>query len=255
MSGAETDMKRNQLTQEDIDLGTNNHESKNGLYATVAKHPVLAGGAVLVGAGLAYAAVRIIKTASEGEEVARDAHIETSITIDRSPAELFAFWRDFRNLPLFMTHLESVIELDGGITHWVAKGVGGGKVEWDAELYNEKENELIAWRSLEDADVVNAGSVRFERAPRGHGTYVRIRMNYNPPAGKVGEIVAKALGSDPLKLIKGDLRRFKQLMEAGEIATIDGQPSGRAADAEPVSESSESRISSESKELANSQSV
>src|SRR5262249_10550647 len=156
---------------------------------------------------------------------------------------------------IFMTHLESVIELDGGITHWVAKGVAGGKVEWDAEIYNEQENELIAWRSLEEADVVNAGSVRFEQAPRGHGTYVRITMNYNPPAGKVGEIVAKALGSDPLKLIKDDLRRFKQLMEAGEIATIDGQSSGRAAETEPVPESSENRTSSESRELALSQSV
>jgi uncharacterized membrane protein len=127
-----------------------------------------------------------------------------------------------------MRNLESVTETSDSRSHWVAKGPGGIRVEWDAEIYNEKENDLIAWRSLENADVVNAGSVRFQQGPAGHGTYVRVAMNYNPPAGKVGATVAQILGAEPSQLIKEDLRRFKQIMEAGEIATVDGQPSGRA---------------------------
>jgi uncharacterized membrane protein len=113
----------------------------------------------------------------------------------------------------------------------VAKGIGGIKVEWDAEIYNEIENEMIAWRSVDNADVVNAGSVRFQAAPTGHGTYVRVTLNYNPPAGSVGASLAQLLGTEPGQLIKEELRRFKQLVETGEIATIDGQSSGRAEDA------------------------
>jgi uncharacterized membrane protein len=109
-------------------------------------------------------------------------------------------------------------------------------VEWDAEIYNEKENELIAWRSLENADIVNAGSVRFQAAPEGHGTYVRITVNYNPPAGKVGATLAQLLEAEPAQLIKEDLRRLKQIMEAGEIATVAGQSSGRAEDAKAITE-------------------
>ena len=126
-----------------------------------------------------------------------------------------------------MKNLESVTELDSQHTHWVAKGIGGSKVEWDAEIYNEKENELIAWRSLENADVVNAGSVRFQTGPQGHGTFVRVTMNYNPPAGAVGATLAQLLGAEPSQLINEDLRRLKQIMEAGEVATIEGQSSGR----------------------------
>src|SRR4029079_14463183 len=103
----------------------------------------------------AYAAAKAIKNAN-GEEVARDVHVETSIMIDKSPEQLYAFWRDFKNLPLFMKHLESVTSLDYVLTHWVAKGIGGIKVEWDAEIYNAIENEMIAWRSVDNADVVNA---------------------------------------------------------------------------------------------------
>lgn len=188
------------------------------------KAPLIAGG-VIAGAGLAYAAKNLIKN---GSDVARDVHIETSIAINREAADLFAFWRQFSNLPKFMTNLESVTGLDERRSHWVAKGAGGTRIEWDAEIYNEKEDELIAWRSLENADVVNAGSVRFQAGPEGRGTFVRITLNYNPPAGTVGKTVAQLLGSEPEQLIKEDLRRFKQLMETGEIATIAGQTSGRA---------------------------
>jgi uncharacterized membrane protein len=229
-------MNQTHLTQDVIDgtttVGAN---GKSSLYAKAANHPILAGGAVLVGAGLAYAAARIL-TREENSTVARDVHIETSIAIDKSPEELYRFWRDFSNLPLFMKNLESVTELDERRSHWVAKGPAGARVEWDAEIYNEKENELISWRSLEDADLTNAGSVRFQAGPQGHGTFVRITMNYNPPAGKVGASVAQLLGAEPTQLIKEDLRRLKQVMESGEIASIEGQTSGRAEGATSASE-------------------
>lgn len=133
-----------------------------------------------------------------------------------------------------MMNLESVTLLDSVRSHWIANGPLGKRVEWDAEVYNDKENELIAWRSLENADVLNAGSVRFEAGPEGHGTFVRVTVNYNPPAGAIGASLAKFLGAEPQQLIKEDLRRLKQMREAGEMATIDGQTSGRAANAGAV---------------------
>jgi uncharacterized membrane protein len=217
-------MNETPLTQDVID--GNGADGKDGLLSKAAKHPFVTGGAILAGAGLAYAAVKTIQSAADN--IAREVHIETSITINKSAEELYAFWRDLQNLPLFMTNLESVIRVDERRSHWVAKGIGNAKVEWDAEIYNEKVNELIAWRSLENADVVNAGSVRFQKGPEGHGSYVRVAMNYNPPAGKIGATIAQLLGGEPAQLIKQDLRRLKQIMEAGEIATIDGQTSGRA---------------------------
>lgn len=157
--------------------------------------------------------------------------VEKSVTVNRSPEEVYRFWRDFQNLPRFMNHLESVSDLGSGRSHWVAKAPAGKTVEWDAEVYNEKENELIAWRSLEGADVDNAGSVRFEPAPEGRGTVVRVTLKYDPPAGKLGSLVAKLWGEEPSQQIDEDLRRFKQVMEAGEIPTTEGQPSGRSASA------------------------
>jgi uncharacterized membrane protein len=187
--------------------------------------PALTAGAVLVGAGLAYAAVRFAKKSSE-DEVAREVHLETSIAINRSADELYALWRDLKNLPLFMANLESVKELDDKRSHWVAIGLNGKRVKWDAEIYNEKRGELIAWRSL-DGDVANAGSVRFTPGPQNHGTYVQVTMNYNPPAGVIGEAIGQLFGADPAQLIKEDLRRFKQIAETGQVATVEGQSSGR----------------------------
>jgi uncharacterized membrane protein len=227
------EMNDTPLTQDAIDgHDTESSSEKDGLFSKAVKHPLVTGGALLAGAGLAYAAVKTIQSAADS--IAREVHLETSIAINKSPEDLYAFWRDFKNLPLFMKNLESVTVLDELKSHWVAKGIGAAKVEWDAEIYNEKENELIAWRSLENADVVNADSVRFEKGAAGHGTYVRVSVNYNPPAGKLGATLAQLLGGEPKQLIKEDLRRLKQLMEAGEIATIDGQTSGRAQIDDPI---------------------
>lgn len=157
--------------------------------------------------------------------------VEKSVTINRSPEELYRFWRNFENLPRFMNHLEAVYDLGGNRSHWMAKAPAGATVEWDAEIYNEKENELIAWRSLEGADVDNAGSVRFEPDPAGRGTILRVTLKYDPPGGVLGKVVAKLFGEAPDQQVEEDLRRFKQLMEAGETPTIEGQPSGRSATA------------------------
>jgi len=158
--------------------------------------------------------------------VAKDIHVEKSITIDKSPEELFQFWRDFENLPRFMGHLESVTCVSTNRSHWIAKGPAGRRVEWDAEVYNEKPNELIAWRSL-DGEVTNAGSVRFEPAGE-RGTVVRVVLNYNTPGGKLSAFIAKLLGGEPGQMIEDDLRRLKQILETGEVASVEDQPSERA---------------------------
>jgi len=155
--------------------------------------------------------------------------VSQSATINRSPEELYRFWRDFQNLPRFMKHLESVRETGDRRSHWVAKAPAGTTIEWDAEITEDRPNELIAWRSLEDSDVDCVGFVRFERAPGGRGSIVRVEMRYRPPAGRVGATVARLLGEGPEWRIKDDLRRFKQIMEAGEIITTEGQPAGRAS--------------------------
>jgi uncharacterized membrane protein len=152
----------------------------------------------------------------------RGIKVEKSVVINRAPAELYQFWRNFENLPRFMDHLESVTTTGGNRSHWVAKAPAGTSVEWDAEVYNEKAGELIAWRSLEGADVANAGSVHF--TPAAGGTEVRVVLKYDPPAGVIGAAVAKLFGEEPSQQIDEDLRRFKQLMETG---TASGQSAGK----------------------------
>jgi uncharacterized membrane protein len=151
--------------------------------------------------------------------------VEEAVTINRPAAELYRFWRRMSELPRFMSHLESVRPTTDQRSHWVAKGPMGRRVEWDAEIINEIPNELIAWKTVDHSDVVSAGSVHF--TDRGRGTEVRVRMQYDPPGGKVGAGVAWLLGHEPSQAIREDLRRFKQLMEAGEVPTTAGQPKGR----------------------------
>jgi uncharacterized membrane protein len=114
--------------------------------------------------------------------------------------------------------------IDEKRSHWVAKGPAGFSVEWDAEIINEKENELVAWRSLEGSMINNAGSVRFEPASNNRGCVVRVVLSYEAPGGVIGSGIAKLFGEEPEQQIEEDLRRFKQLMETGEIASTKGQP-------------------------------
>jgi uncharacterized membrane protein len=157
----------------------------------------------------------------------RGVHVEEVVTINAPADQLFRFWRNFEQLPRFMDHLVSVRQLDDRRSHWVAKAPGRRTVEWDAEIVNEIPSELIGWRTLERADVVSAGSVRFTPAFGGRGTEVHVRLQYDPPAGRIGASVAWLVGHEPSQVIREDLRRFKQLMETGEVATTKGQPRGR----------------------------
>ena len=154
-------------------------------------------------------------------------HVEKTITINRSPEELYAFWHDFANLPRFMQHLESVQVLDAGRSHWVAKAPAGASVEWDAEITADHPNTGLAWRALPESDVTNAGTVLFTPGPQGRGTEVRVTLDYQPPGGGLGAAVARLFGEEPSQQVMDDLRHFKEIMEAGEIPTTDGQPSGR----------------------------
>jgi uncharacterized membrane protein len=154
-------------------------------------------------------------------------HVRTSTTIRASREDLYALWRDFENLPAFMYHLESVQTTGDRRSHWKAKGPAGRSVEWDAEITEERPGELIAWRSLDGADVQNSGNVRFVAAPGGRGTEIHLEMDAATPAGKVGELIAKAFGEDPLMQAKDDLRRLKQVMETGEVVRSDGSPEGQ----------------------------
>jgi uncharacterized membrane protein len=156
----------------------------------------------------------------------RGVNVEEVVTVNRPPAELYRFWRNFEQLPSFMHYLESVTERDQRRSHWVAKGPAGRTVQWDAEIINEIPDELIGWRTLDGSDVISAGSVRFLPARGGRGTEVRVRLQYEPPGGKLGSAVAWLFGKEPSQTIQEDLRRFKQLMEAGEIPTTAGQPEG-----------------------------
>lgn len=153
-------------------------------------------------------------------------HVKESVTIGRPVEELYRFWRNLENLPQFMTHLRSVERLDDRRSHWIAKGPAGTSVEWDAEIINEVPLRVIGWRSLPGSDVVSAGSVNFDSAGD-RGTRVSVNLQYDPPSGKLGAMVAKVLGEEPSSQIREDLRRMKQLIETGEVATIEGQPSGR----------------------------
>ena len=155
-------------------------------------------------------------------------HFERSIIVNRSAEELFDLWRNVEELPRFMNHLVSVQASAGGRSHWVAKGPAGATIEWDAEIINERLNELIAWRSLPEGDLDHAGSVRFQPARGGRGTLVRVEMQYRAPAGVAGAKIAKFLGQSPEMQVAVDLHRFKQWAETGEIARTEGQPAGRA---------------------------
>jgi uncharacterized membrane protein len=144
--------------------------------------------------------------------------VEETVTINRPISELYRFWRNLENLPRFMTHLESVERITDTLSRWRAKGPAGTSVEWNAEIINEVPDQVIGWKSIEGSDVVSAGSVNFDEVGGGRGTRVRVRLQYSPPGGKVGDALARLMGSDAATQIRQDLQRFKQLVEAGETA-------------------------------------
>ena len=147
--------------------------------------------------------------------------VKKAITINATAEDAYGLWRNLANLPRFMDHLEAVVILDERRSHWKAKAPLGAAVEWDAEITADEPNERIAWRSVEGAGVPNQGEVRFSPAPGDRGVEVRVDLTYDPPGGAVGATIAKLFGEEPSVQIDGDLRRFKQMLELGEVVSSD----------------------------------
>jgi len=146
-----------------------------------------------------------------------------SVTINASAEQLYSFWRNLSSLTELFDNILSVEVLDATRSHWTLKVPGGMTLEWDAEITVDRKNEMIGWRSLDGADLDNAGYVRFERATGGRGTVVRVALQYNPPAGKVGAVVSTLLGEKPAGQVEEALRKLKQLMETGETPTAEDE--------------------------------
>ncbi|HEY9726127.1 MAG TPA: SRPBCC family protein [Chroococcales cyanobacterium] len=182
----------------------------------------------LAGGGLIYRGATAQTGIQDALGMNQSITVEKSVTIsNKSPEELYHFWRNFENLPRFMKHVKHIQVIDNTRSHWIASAPMGASVEWDADIIKDEENRLIAWASVEGADIDNSGFVRFKPAPSGRGTEVKVAIEYNPPGGAVGDAIAKLFGEEPKQQIGDELSRFKMLMEAGEIATNEGQPSGR----------------------------
>lgn len=194
---------------------------------------------VLAVTALDLIATKQLSTGNQG------IHAKATCIVNRSPDEVYRFWRSFENLPRFMKHLESVEDLGDGRSRWKAKGPAGTVVEWEATIIADVPGEVITWRSLENSDVDNAGAVRFEKAPGGRGTIVKVNIQYNPPAGVIGATVAKLFGEEPQQQLDDELRRFKQVLEVGEVVVSDAtlfgtgyfaQRPARPADVEELEE-------------------
>lgn len=200
--------------------------SKGGLFGTALS---LLGGGLLFRGATGHCHLYSAIDKSTAEPMATRVHVQKSVTINKSQAELYQFWRNFENLPLFMNHLESVNVLDDTRSHWKAKAPLGMTVEWDAEATGEVENERISWHSVEGSEIPNSGVVEFSPTTN-RGTEVRVTLTYEPPAGKLGSWIAWLFGEEPGQQVAEDLRRFKSLMETGLIMKVEGQTSGRIAE-------------------------
>jgi len=194
-------------------------KSKAGAAAAAAGATLLVAGATTVGRA------RDTREALAGD---RGFHVHDAIQLEKPVEEVYRFWRGLENLPRFMRYLERVEDRGNGRSHWVARGPAGFVVEWDAEIVNEVENKVIGWRSLPDADVISAGSVHFDAVRGGRGTRLTVHLQYAPPLGRVGKLIAQLFGDEPAQAIREDLRRLKWRLEAGEIprATPDQEPGG-----------------------------
>jgi uncharacterized membrane protein len=187
------------------------------------------GAVVGIGALDVYTGAQLLKTAPDNDEEGKQMRVKAAITVGRPREEVYAYWRDFENLPRFMGHLQSVSSHDQGRSRWKVNAPGGRSVEWEAEITDERPNELIRWRSLEGSDISTRGAVWFVDAPGDRGTEVHVELEYESPAGSLGEIVAKLFGEEPRQQVKDDLRRFKQVIETGEVVRSEASPEGQSA--------------------------
>ncbi|RKR92487.1 putative membrane protein [Micromonospora pisi] len=168
------------------------------------------------------AAVYLTRVAARG----RMTRVRASITVNRTPTQVYRFWRDLANLPRFMGHLESIRVGGGGRSRWTVRAPGGRSVHWDAEIVEDRPSELLTWRSLPGTAVPNVGRVSFVPVPGNRGTEVRVELAYAPPGGAVGRAVARLFGEEPGQQVRDDLRRFKQVIETGEVVRSEGSPQG-----------------------------
>lgn len=260
-SGSEAATIENHIKESHVNIGSNERwitaiaGGTLATYGLIARTPtslmLSALGVYMIARGASgycatYAVAGINNAVTESAPNAQDAvrkklgasgiKVRHSVSIMKPASELYAYWRDFTNLPHIMDHLNSVTPQDGdqNKSHWVAKAPLGSSVAWDAEIINDIPSALIAWRSLPGGDVDNAGAVNFKPATQGRGTEVMVEISYLPPGGKAGAAVARLLGEDPKRQLDDDLRHFKQQMEAGERPTTEGQPSGRGPDKDEV---------------------
>lgn len=176
-----------------------------------------------------YAAMRSARRQHGGDRPG-PLELTASTTVNKSPDEVFAFWRNLEQLPRFMLHLQSVDDLGGNRSRWRANApLRRRTVQWDAEITSEEAGRRISWQSLPGADVANAGTVHFAPAPDGHGTEVKVVLHYNVPGGRAGRAVARLLGEEPTQQVRDDLRRLKQVLETGDIVRTESLPEGTDA--------------------------
>ncbi|HJR16130.1 MAG TPA: SRPBCC family protein [Gemmatimonadales bacterium] len=177
-----------------------------------------------------------IESARDIAESSRGIKVKTSVTVSRAVAEVYGFWRNFENLPRFMTHLESVQVLSDRRSRWIAVAPAGKQLEWEAEMLEDRPNELISWRSLPGAQVDTAGYVRFRPAPGEQGTEIVVEMRYDPPGGMMAAAIAKLFGESGQDVVTRDLRAFKNVVELGEVVHSDSSMYTRPHPARPSSE-------------------
>lgn len=187
------------------------------------------------GAALAYRGIsksrvvdRSFKRLAMHTGATDSVEIATALTIERPVDELFSYWQRLDNLPSFLRHVDAVERLDDRISRWSVRLPTGIHLSWRAEIVDERENELIAWQSVENSDIYNEGFVTFRPVYGGEATEMHVRILYRPPAGGVGARIASFFEHLQEQYVREDLRSFKHLMEAGELPTTQGQPSARS---------------------------
>jgi uncharacterized membrane protein len=195
----------------------------------------VAGGLLLLRGLTGRSAVyRLLRVSSADLGHGAGVRAEAVVTVNAPVPRVYDFWRDLTNLPKVMRHLRAVDPVGHGLSHWVAEAPGGRTLEWDAEIIDQRENEVIAWRSTPGGDLEHAGSVRFREAPGGRGTEVHVNLRYVPKGGTFGFLTARALSSVTDQRLAEELRHFKSFLETGEVVTTEGQTSGRETHERPV---------------------
>lgn len=171
------------------------------------------------------------------DKVPTDLKRRHVVTIFKKPEEVYAFFREFKNLSLFMADVKEVRGLTQKISHWIVDTGTESTLEWDTEITSEIPGKLIEWQSTPESSVQQKGRVRFEKAPGNYGTVVELSVDYDLPGGKVSELAVKLVGQNPEAHIQKNLRRLKAYIETGEVPTVEGQPSGREEDSEDLTKS------------------